>query len=70
MTDSPSHCQAPNSTIFPLAARPDKGNLAGLDPSANGLAQSFQQAFELGLAMLHPRHAVPQLLDVVSQPGL
>ena len=35
-------------------------------PSADGLAQSFQQPFELGLAMLHPSHAVPQLPDVVS----
>ena len=32
--------------------------LAGRSPSADGLAQPFQQAFELGLAMLHPRHAL------------
>ena len=34
-------------------------SLAGRDPSGDGLAQSFQQAFQLGLAMLHPAHAVP-----------
>ena len=44
--------------------------LASRSPSGDGLAQAFQQAFELGLAMLHPPHAVPQLLYVVSQPCL
>ena len=33
--------------------------LAGFDPPGDGLAQSFQQPFEFGLAMLHPRHALP-----------
>ena len=33
--------------------------LAGRRPSADGLAQSFQQPSEMRLAMLHPRHAIP-----------
>ena len=60
----------------PFATVDDRGgigglpSLAGRHPSSDGLAQSFQQSFEFGLAMLHPPHAVPQLLDVVSQPCL
>ena len=42
--------------------------LAGRGPSADGLTQSFQQASEMRLAMLHPPHAIAQLLHVVSQP--
>ena len=34
-------------------------SLAGRRPSGDGLAQAFQQSFELGLAILHPRHALP-----------
>ena len=39
-------------------------------PPANGLTQSFQQPFELGLAMFQSCHALWQLLYVVSQPRL
>ena len=35
-----------------------RSSLAGLDPPGDGLAQSFQQSFQFGLAMLHPRHAL------------
>ena len=34
-------------------------SLAAAGPHGDGLAQSFQKPFQLGLAMLHPRHALP-----------
>ena len=40
----------------------------GRGPPADGLAQPFQQASEMRLAMLQSSHAIAQLFDVVSQP--
>ena len=48
--------QEPLSAAYPLA---------GHSPSGD----SFEQALELNLAMVFPRHAVPHLLHVLSQPG-
>ena len=43
---------------------------AGGGPPGDGLAQSFQQPFEPGLAVLHSRHAFRYLLHVFSHARL
>ena len=38
--------------------------------AGDGLAQAFQEPFELGLAVLKPSHAPIQALHVLAHPGL
>ena len=41
--------------------------LTGHNPPADSFTQSLQQSFQFGLAMLQPRHPVPQLFQIPSQ---
>ena len=68
VTDWHSICQALNPVILLLAPRPDNGNLAGLDPPADGLAQAFQQSFEVRHALAQLSNFGANLCDLDAQP--